>query len=537
MPAIERLLPGKGASSRVFIAAGAVGRPDVSGPCCHPSCGVDVERHFCPYLIRVRMSALVSWRSPGLMDVMPLMSALLEAIRVARRLGSARTWVLAAVVTCSAFLVTAPAAARTVAAGSYRRPVISPITEFSKGCAGQNAEVEQAADPVRGLVYEEWMGCDNRIGVAVSTDGGLHFSSPVVLADSVGAWDPSIAVAPNGTVYAAFMNATAYHTFPVVEASFNHGKTFPRVVKVVAKKRGNWGDRDFIAVGPLGTVYLTWDYGPSAKDVRFICSTGGSCSFASGDLNIVMQKSTDGGRHWGPMTHVSPGFPAGGGDSAPLLVEPDGKIYVEYQGYHMTSRTKFTMSTAHSFVTSSASGGTTWSAPVRIGPARLSMNKSEWWIDGDISADSAGNLYVTWDTQVGGHDIGWLAYSTDHGKHWSALRRVTPDTDNATHIVQVVGGSRGIAYVGWLADNSPHGYALYLRPFSIRTGWLSGPIRVSRTFGNPAVWPGDTFGISLEPALPATSAWQLPPAVVVSWGSAVGGKHADSQDRAAIVTF
>jgi hypothetical protein len=131
---------------------------------------------------------------------------------------------------------------------------------------------------------------------------------------------------------------------------------------------------------------------------------------------------------------------------------------------------------------------------------------------------------------VGGRDIGWLAYSTDHGKRWSTLRRVTPDTDNATHIVEVVGGSRGIAYVGWLADNSPHGYALYLRPFSIRKGWLSGPIKVSRTFGNAAVWPGDTFGISLEPTPP-------PPAVVVSWGSAVGGKHADSQCRAAVVTF
>src|ERR1700749_4455013 len=135
------------------------------------------------------------------MGVMPFMSASLEAIRVARRLGSARTWALTAVVTCSVILITVPATAGTVAAVSFGRPVISPITEFSKGCPDQNAEVEQAADPARGFVYEEWMGCNNRIGVAVSADGGLHFSSPVVLADSLGAWDPSIAVAPNGTVY------------------------------------------------------------------------------------------------------------------------------------------------------------------------------------------------------------------------------------------------------------------------------------------------------------------------------------------------
>ena len=199
----------------------------------------------------------------------------------------------------------------------------------------------------------------------------------------------------------------------------------------------------------------------------------------------------------------------------------------------MTSRTKLTMTTAHSFVTSSADGGVAWSAPVRVGPARLTMNKAEWWIDGDISADAAGNLYVTWDTQSGGHDIGWLSYSTDGGRRWSSLLRVTPDTDNATHIVQVAGGRQGIAYVGWLADNSRQGYALYVRPFSISRGWLSAAVRVSQTYGNSAIWPGDTFGISTEPALHTGphAGW---PRLVVSWGSAVGGKKADSQDRAAI---
>ena len=49
------------------------------------------------------------------------------------------------------------------------------------------------------------MGC-NGIGLARSADGGHHFGSPI---DPPGAskssWDPALAVAPNGTVYAAFM--------------------------------------------------------------------------------------------------------------------------------------------------------------------------------------------------------------------------------------------------------------------------------------------------------------------------------------------
>lgn len=414
--------------------------------------------------------------------------------------------------------------------------VISPITEVSSGCPGQNAEIEQAVDPARGYVYEEWMGCEHQIAFAVSTDGGLHFGKPVVLAGSLGAWDPSVAVAPNGTVYAAFMTATPQHTFPVVAASFDHGQTFPQVTHLVAGPVGNWGDRDFIAVAPAGTLYLTWDYGPSAKDVTLVCAKIGSCSFSTGDLNIVMQRSSDGGRTWSPMVHVTPNFPAGGGDAAPLLVMPDGHIYTEYQGYQITSPTRFTLSTAHSFVTSSGDDGNTWSPRVLIGPTRLTMNDSEWWIDGDIAADTAGNLYVTWDTQSGGADIGWLSYSTDHGLHWSPLQRVTPDTDQATHIVQVAGGQPGVAYVGWLADGSRSGYALYLRQFSIRTGWLGPPVKVSGAYGNPSIWPGDTFGLSILPPLAAgpEAHW---PRVVVSWGGAVGGRSALSQARAAVVAF
>jgi hypothetical protein len=150
------------------------------------------------------------------------------------------------------------------------------------------------------------------------------------------------------------------------------------------------------------------------------------------------------------------------------------------------------------------------------------MSKAEWWIDGDLGTDAAGNLYITWDTQHQGRDVGWLAYSTDHGKTWSALQRVTPDTDNATHIVQVVGGRAGTAYVGWLADSSPRGYALYLRAFSINRGWTSAPLQISNRFGDASVWPGDTIGISMLSGAAAAATHDQ--SLAVSWGSAVGNQ-------------
>jgi hypothetical protein len=398
---------------------------------------------------------------------------------------------------------------------------VGPITDVSHACKGQNAEVELAT--WHRYVYVEWMGCNNSIGFARSADGGRTWSAPVVMSGSSGAWDPALAVSPEGVLYVSFMNSNKTYAYPVVETSFDFGRTF-RQQTVLPPDQNNWGDRDFIAAGPHGVVYLTWDYGPSASLLQYLCAPNGSCAFANGDLNVVIQKSTDYGRTWGPMVHVSPGFPASGGDSAPLLVEPSGRIDLSYQGYNIYDLKTYALSPAYTFFTSSADGGKTWSPPVQVSPSAGTMSMAEWWIDGAIGSDAAGNLYVTWDTQGVNSDIGWLSYSTDHGRTWSAPIRVTPDHDNATHIVQVAGGAPGVAYVGWLADNSPHGYALYLRTFSIGRGWLSGPQRISRQYGDSGIWPGDTFGIS-------TGSAQLQ----LSWGGAVGGSP-NSEIFAAPVT-
>jgi hypothetical protein len=430
---------------------------------------------------------------------------------------------LAAGLLVGALSTTAVASAATT---TYRIVASSTV---SAGCSGQNAEVLQAVDRSLGYVYEEWMGCRG-IAFARSIDGGRTFGTPISVPGSVGSnvnvWDPVVTVAPDGTVYAAFMIAKSSQYYPVVAASFDHGITFPQVASLVPPDAKNWGDRPFIAVGPDGAVYVTWDYGPNRTSITYICATNGSCAFATGDLNVVIQKSTDRGQKWGAMVHVSPGFPASGGDSAPLLVEPNGRLDLSYQGYHITNTTTYTMDPANTYFTSSLDGGATWSTPVLLGPPALTMSLSEWWIDGAISSDSAGNLYVTWDTQ-GSEDAGWLSFSTDHGKSWSALVRVTGSDGNAVHIMEVAGGGGGIAYVSWLTDASG-AYQLYVRPYSIVKGWLTTPILVSTQPGDVSVWPGDTTGIN---TLSDTS-------VVLSWGSGVPiNNQSKAEIFAALVDF
>ncbi len=407
------------------------------------------------------------------------------------------------------------AAPRALAASSGTHPV----TDLSSACAGQNAEVEQAVAPPH-YVYEAWIGCGGE-GFARSADGGAHFSKPVTLPDSSGSDDPAVAVAADGTVYVSYLRYVRNHAYPVVAASFDHGASFARASSLIPHQAGNWGDRDFIAAGRGGTVYVTWDYGPSAADVKIVCAASGSCAYSAVDATAVVQKSTDHGKTWGPITPMQPGFPAGGGYFASILVQPSGVVDALILNHPLSRRT-FAVHPGHELFTSSADGGHTWSPAIQVGGSAGTISDTEWWIDGALSTDRAGNLYATWDTQSasGRGDIGWLSYSTDRGRSWSAPIRVTPDRDNAVHIVESAGAGPGIADVAWLADNSPQGYATYLRPFSIRHGWLAPVAQVSTQYGNPAIWPGDTLGVSVLPGRDRAGAGER---VALSWGSAVGG--------------
>jgi hypothetical protein len=153
------------------------------------------------------------------------------------------------------------------------------------------------------------------------------------------------------------------------------------------------------------------------------------------------------------------------------------------------------------------------------------MSLAEWWIDGDIAIDAAGNLYAVWDTQGSGSDTGWLSYSTDHGAHWSTPVQASADTLDAPHVLEVAGDAAGTAYVSIFSGADPRGYAEYLRAFSIAKGWLSPPVQVSPDFGDTSVWPGDTFGISTL----------SPGRVVLSWGSATPATQKKSEIWAASV--
>jgi hypothetical protein len=387
-------------------------------------------------------------------------------------------------------------------------------------------------------VYVGFEGCegDEGIGFVRSLDGGASYSAPVALPGSYGAWDPMLAVAPSGTLYVVFMKTVSSETsYPVIDVSHDYGQTFTVEHSLRPKHGHNWGDAPYIAVAPDGTLYVAWSYGPSDSKVRERCSPTGSCWATNGEVNVVVQSSSDEAGSFSPISVVSPGYPDAGADEGAIVVEPDGTVGVLYQDYEVVDNKTLKLAHGHEFFSSSADGGSTWSAPVEVGASAGEMTVNEWWNDGSLGVDPAGDLYATWDTQdrqVGQRsDTGWLSFSTDGGREWSAPVQATPDTIDDPHIMEVVGGPPGEAYVGWLSDSNPKGYAEYLRTFSVAAeagagGWLSPAQQISEQFGKRQVFPGDTFGLA------TLSQTQL----VLAWGSATAASGGETAVFAAPVT-
>jgi hypothetical protein len=383
-------------------------------------------------------------------------------------------------------------------------------------CPGSNAEVDQKVDGR--YVYEAWIGCTGGIGFARSTNGGRTFGPTQAVPGSTNGryhgWDPAVAVAPDGTVYVAYMidsgRGRTKEMTPGVSVSTNHGRTFSRHKRLpVPAGPPNWGDREYIAVGPNGTVYVTWDYGPRADEVRLLCSHGGSCAYAAGDFNAVVQRSADGGRTWSGLTHISPAYPTGGVYSAPIVAEPDGTLDVLYIR-HPTNPSTLKVSAGGEFFTRSTDGGSKWSTPVAVDPGAGKISVPEWWIDGSLAVDPAGNLYAAWDTQ-GASDVAHLAWSTNGGATWSAPVRVTRSPGE--NLVEVAAAGRRDVYVAWQTVVRGKGYATFARRYAVGHGWTGRPVRASAAYGATKHWPGDTFGISTDSHK----------RVLLSWGSAVGG--------------
>jgi Fibronectin type III domain len=390
----------------------------------------------------------------------------------------------------------ASAAAAPARPANGSGPVANALVDAPCNATGSNAEVLEAYDPVATVLYETWIGCGG-IGFSRSTDSGATFGSAVAVDGSLtgSSWDPAIAVAPNGTVYVAYMLNNGSGDTPAVAWSFDHGVSFSGFAPVFAANTSEFSDRDYLAVAPNGTIYVSWDLSPDVSVDQIGCAYGGSCYFTAGDYNIVVAWSADGGSTWGRPVPVEPEYPWAAAPAGPLLVEPNGTIDLLYEDY-ATFGAAHSLGVGRNYFVQSSDGGPTWSTPVAV--ENGTFPNDTWWIDGDLARDSSGTLYASFDSRNATVDTAYVAVSRDDGASWSAPIRLNPDEDGAHHVLAAVaGGENGTAYLAWMSDNATGGWSTYAATLYGNGSTLSEPTLASDRYGLVGQWIGDTLGLAV----------------------------------------
>ena len=99
---------------------------------------------------------------------------------------------------------------------------------------------------------------------------------------------------------------------------------------------------------------MAWDYGPSNAEVKSRCSPIGSCWATNGDLNVVVQSSTDDARTFTPISVVNPGYPDGGDDEGDVTVASATVLSMSStQGYEVMNPKTLKLADGHEYFTTS----------------------------------------------------------------------------------------------------------------------------------------------------------------------------------------
>jgi hypothetical protein len=118
---------------------------------------------------------------------------------------------------------------------------------------------------------------DTAIFVSFSADGGQQYSAPFFVGSpgTDAAYQPSLAFAPNGTLYVAYVNATNTDNEQIVVAAEANGQNFTPGVVVVG---GQLIEHPWLAALPNGDLVLAFQY---SGFVEWALSTDGGQTFAA----------------------------------------------------------------------------------------------------------------------------------------------------------------------------------------------------------------------------------------------------------------
>lgn len=341
---------------------------------------------------------------------------------------------------------------------------------------GNDWEPAIAADPSSTWVYQATTryggpkACtqcpDPAIILRASSDGGVTWGPGryiCVCRNTKAQNDPQLAVATNGTIYAAWLND--YNPGVVFSKSTDRGVSWSAPVSVKGKGL-SFSDKPILTISPGGQdVYIAWNASDSYMSVSHdggatfaarvktnsdslywfaeggVVAPNGNVFFsesaenqnATGQVKLAVIRSTNGGTNWTttivdtseqqPACTV-PNCPADFfASQAGIGVDGGGKLMVAYTLSNVAGAPK------DLYVRTSADNGTTWSARSEIG-----QNAGDAGFP-VIEGVGAGDFRVIWQDDRNGASSWntWYRRTTDGGATWSTAVRLSDAASGAPY--------------------------------------------------------------------------------------------------------
>lgn len=332
-------------------------------------------------------------------------------------------------------------------------------------------------------VYVAWVAKDDSIAnvylARLDRPGGSTFSHPVRVNDIPGdaaghqQAPAQVAVAPDGTVYVAWLTQTDVpgRRFPASDIrlarSTDGGQTFEPAITVNEDSGFPTGHHFHnLAVGPDGTVYVSWldtrerdraqAAGSGAATMIHASAQMGHGAHHAGtsgpagpgkhtpepkdDLpgtQVRVARSTDGGRSFGPSVVVAEGTCQC--CRTALAISEDGTVYVAWR--HIFGGITRDMALARS-----EDGGQTFSKPVRI-------HADGWMIDGcphsgpSLTVDRDRNVHVAWYTGAPERAGLYYTVSRDGGASFEPAQALAKDV--AVAQTSLATDEQGYTWIAW----------------------------------------------------------------------------------------
>ena len=346
------------------------------------------------------------------------------------------------------------------------------------------AEITGCGDPT---------GCDRRILVQRSTDGGRTFGSPIAVDPGHVDYDSQIVVDPvdDRTAYGSFLVDTKSSIGFV--KSTDGGATWSPTVIVEPLIKAT--DKDILAARG-SDVYIAYN------------------SYQK----TYVSASHDGGRTWSTaLTSLQAqgklgwALPAGG------AVAPNGDIFFAWSGYERNGGAK---GPVNLYVTRSADGGSTWQTILvdrsETGPSCGCGAWAFYNAQMTLAVDASGRLYVLYNFNSSPYAPGRIRYrsSSDGGATWSPPLDVSLAATGANNVFPAIAtsGASGVR-VAWMDDRTGS-FRVYLRassdggatwgPESVLSADLGFPYQSAAGFAFPF---GDYFELEVSPAGKTLATW------------------------------